>query len=93
MRNIRKRRNMNERNTNSLDVLSQLGKRVAYLRKERHYSQLALALQCGLTKSYLSDLERGQRNPTLKVLSRLSSGLGVTLEELFRGVVPLEQLL
>jgi transcriptional regulator with XRE-family HTH domain len=52
-----------------------------------------LALQCGLTKSYLSDLERGQRNPTLKVLSRLSSGLGVTLEELFRGVVPLEQLL
>jgi transcriptional regulator with XRE-family HTH domain len=84
---------MNGKSDNSLDVLTQLGKRVAYLRKERHYSQLALALQCGLTKSYLSDLERGERNPTLKVLNRLAQGLNVTLEELFRGVVPLEQLL
>jgi len=84
---------MKEKRTIDLDVLAQLGKRVAYLRKERHLSQLALALECGLTKSYLSDLERGVRNPTLKVLNRLSEGLGVTLEELFRGVVPLEQLL
>jgi transcriptional regulator with XRE-family HTH domain len=84
---------MKEKSTNSLDVLTQLGKRVAYLRKERHLSQLALALECGFTKSYLSDLERGQRNPTLKVLTRLAKGLDVTLEELFRGVVPLEQLL
>jgi|LAHS01.1.fsa_nt_gb XRE family transcriptional regulator, regulator of sulfur utilization len=84
---------MKEKRTIDLNVLVQLGKRVAYLRKERHLSQLALALECGLTKSYLSDLERGQRNPTLKVLNRLSEGLGVTLEELFRGVVPLEQLL
>jgi transcriptional regulator with XRE-family HTH domain len=84
---------MNEKSDHSLDVLTQLGKRIAYLRKERHYSQLALALSCGLTKSYLSDLERGQRNPTLKVLLRLSRGLDVTLEELFRGVVPLDQLL
>jgi transcriptional regulator with XRE-family HTH domain len=84
---------MKEKRTIDLDVLAQLGKRVAYLRKERHLSQLALALECGLTKSYLSDLERGVRNPTLKVLNRLAEGLGVTLEELFRGVVPLEQLL
>jgi transcriptional regulator with XRE-family HTH domain len=84
---------MKEKRPIDLTVLAQLGKRVAYLRKERHLSQLALALECGLTKSYLSDLERGRRNPTLKVLSRLSEGLGVTLEELFRGVVPLEQLL
>jgi transcriptional regulator with XRE-family HTH domain len=79
--------------TASLDVLGQLGKRICYLRKERHLSQLALALESGVTKSYLSDLERGVRNPTVKVLSRLAQGLDVTLEELFRGVVPLEQLL
>jgi transcriptional regulator with XRE-family HTH domain len=75
---------------------SQLGKRVAYLRKKkRHLSQLEPSpLQCGLTKSYLSDLERGRRNPTSKSWNRLSKGLGrTTLEDLFRGVVPLEQLL
>lgn len=77
----------------SLSLLSQLGKRIGYLRKERHLSQLQLALASGVTKSYLSDLERGQRNPTLKVLNRVAIGLGVTLEELFRGVVSLEQLL
>jgi transcriptional regulator with XRE-family HTH domain len=77
----------------SLSALFQLGKRIAYLRKERHLSQLQLALQAGVAKSYLSDLERGQRNPTFKVLQKIAMGLGVTLEELFRGVVPLEQLL
>jgi transcriptional regulator with XRE-family HTH domain len=78
---------------NSLSTLSQLGKRVAYLRKERHLTQLALSLESGLSKSYISDLERGQRNPTVEVLLRLVKALGVTLEELFRGVVPLEQLI
>jgi transcriptional regulator with XRE-family HTH domain len=78
---------------NSLSVLSQLGKRVAYLRKERHLSQLSLALGAGVAKSYLSDLERGQRNPTVKVLSRIASALGVSLEELFRGIDPFVSLL
>jgi len=81
------------KNGNSLSTLSQLGKRVAYLRKERHLTQLALSLESGLSKSYISDLERGQRNPTVEVLLRLVKALGVTLEELFGGVVPLEQLI
>jgi transcriptional regulator with XRE-family HTH domain len=76
----------------SLSVLAQLGKRIAYLRKERHLSQLRLALDSGLAKSYISDLERGRRNPTVKVLLKVAVGLNVTLEELFRGIVPLEQL-
>jgi transcriptional regulator with XRE-family HTH domain len=80
-------------NPESLDVLAQLGKRVAYLRKERHLTELELALKANMAKSYLSDLERGQRNPTVKVLNRLAMALGVTIEELFRGVVSLEQLL
>jgi len=79
--------------SNSIDVYVQLGKRIAYLRKERHLSQLQLGLVSGLTKSYLSDLERGRRNPTLKILNKIAIALGVTLEELFRGVVSLEQLL
>ncbi|MCI2110933.1 MAG: helix-turn-helix domain-containing protein [Bacilli bacterium] len=79
--------------TSSLSVCSQLGKRVAYLRKERHMSQLSLSLESGISKSYISDLERGQRNPTVGVLVRLVKALGVTLEELFRGIVGLEQLL
>lgn len=83
----------NRESDDSLDVLGQLGKRIRYLRKERHLTILQLALKADMTKSYLSDLERGDRNPTVKVLNRLSIALGVTIEELFRGIVPLEQLL
>ncbi len=77
----------------SLDVLAQLGKRIAYLRKEKNMSQLTLSFESNIAKSYISDLERGRRNPTVKILERLSLALGVTLEELFRGIVSLEQLL
>lgn len=82
-----------ENNRDTLNLLQQLGKRVAYLRKERHMTQLDLALDSSLTKSYVSDLERGQRNPTVKVLNKIAMALGVTIEELFRGIVTLEQLL
>ncbi len=53
---------------------------------------MELAFECELTKSYISDLERGERNPTLKVLNKISVGLGVTLEELFRGIVSIDSL-
>lgn len=79
--------------TDSLELLSQLGARIAYLRKAKGISQLALALEADISKSYLSDLEAGRRNASVLILSRVSAGLGVTLEELFRGIVPLEQLL
>jgi transcriptional regulator with XRE-family HTH domain len=76
----------------NLDILYQLGKRIAYLRKERHLSQLTLSLDSKVAKNYISDLENGRRNPTVKVLERIAKALRVTMEELFRGVVGLEQL-
>jgi transcriptional regulator with XRE-family HTH domain len=78
---------------NELSLPSQLGKRIAYLRKEKGYSQLELALRSSLSKNYISDLEKGRRNPTLGVLERLAKGLDTTLEDLFRGLVTLDQLL
>ena len=78
---------------NKNDVLWQLGRRIAFLRKERKLSQIDLATDSMVAKSYLSELERGQRNPSVLVLSRLAKALGTTLEELFKGVVSIETLL
>ncbi len=64
----------------------ELGKRIQYLRIKRNKSQEDLALDCGINKNYLSDVERGSRNPTIKVLAKIAGGLGVTLSELFKGV-------
>ncbi len=65
-------------------VLKDLGKRIAYLRHEKGYTQLSLSLEANVTKSYLSDLERGARNPSIKVLSRIAFALSVPLECLFQ---------
>jgi transcriptional regulator with XRE-family HTH domain len=81
-----------ERN-DDLSLLHQLGRRVAYLRKERKKSQLDLALDAGVAKNYISDVENGRRNPSILVLGKIAKGLGITLEELFRGIVELDALL
>ena len=78
---------------NKNDVLWQLGRRIAFLRKEKGLSQVDLAADADMAKSYLSDLELGKRNPSVLVLSRLAAALGTTLEELFKGVVSIETLL
>ena len=39
-----------------------------------------------LTKNYLSDLERGNRNPTVKVLTKIADALEISLEILFKGI-------
>ena len=84
---------MNVVKTDDIDILSQLGRRIAYLRKSKRISQLELSIDSDISKSYLSDLECGRRNPSVMVLSRICAALEITLEELFRGIVPLEQLL
>ena len=69
-----------------MNVQIQLGMRIRYLRKERKLSIEDLALLSNINKNYLSDLERGTRNPSLDVLNRLAEGLHITLEELFKGI-------
>lgn len=71
---------------NEIDANYELGKRIQYLRSNRKMSQEDLALECDINKNYLSDLERGCRNPTVKVLAKIARGLGISLSELFKGV-------
>ncbi len=65
------------------DALFLLGKRVSELRKKKGMSQLRLAFEANVAKSYLSDLERGLRNPSVKVLVRIAHALKADLPSLF----------
>ncbi len=60
-----------------MDVVVLLGQNVRRLRQQRGLSQEELALDAGMKRSYLSDLERGTRNPSVKALGRLAEALGV----------------
>jgi len=53
-------------------------------RENTGLSQEALADAIGLHRTYLGAIERGERNPSLKNLARISAALPVTLSELFK---------
>ncbi|MGD9662921.1 MAG: helix-turn-helix domain-containing protein [Porticoccaceae bacterium] len=53
------------------------GRRLAHLRKVRSISQEELALISGLARSYVSGVERGQRNISLVNICRLAEALHV----------------
>ncbi|MGH9431809.1 MAG: helix-turn-helix domain-containing protein [Terriglobia bacterium] len=52
------------------------------LRVTLGFSQEALAEKCGLHRTYVGAIERGERNVTLFTLSRLAKALGVPPEDL-----------
>lgn len=69
-----------------MTIEKQLGMRIKYLRGKKHWSQEDLALEADVNKNYISDLERGMRNPTIKVLEKIANALEISLEELFKGI-------
>lgn len=65
------------------DVHILFGLRIKELRLKAHISQEELSFRCGLSKNYISDVERGTRNISLKAISKLAYGLRVEIKDLF----------
>lgn len=68
-----------------MDAVALFGKNVRALRKAAALSQEELAFRAGMKRTYLSDLERGMRNPSVRVLGRLANALGVPPDRLLAG--------
>jgi DNA-binding XRE family transcriptional regulator len=62
------------------------GKRVREMRRSVGWSQDELAFELEIDRSYVSSLERGQRNPTLKTIAKISQTFDVTVSDLCQGV-------
>ena len=63
-------------------LLINFGNVLRDLRKQQRLSQEDFALLCDLDRTYVSGLERGKRNPTLKILTLIADKLGIGLGEL-----------
>lgn len=59
-----------------------LGSAVRTIREERGLSQVQLAEATGFMQSWISNVERGRRNPSWSNVVRLAEGLGVRPSEL-----------
>lgn len=65
-----------------MDLVQILGRNVRRLRRAKGLSQEALAHEIDMKRSYLSDLERGTRNPSIRALERLAIALSVSAADL-----------
>ena len=59
------------------------GQRVKELRLKQNISQEELAFRCGLSKNYISDVERGTRNISLRSIEKIADGFAINIKELF----------
>jgi transcriptional regulator with XRE-family HTH domain len=64
------------------DVAVRFGRRLREVREGRGISQEKLAGLAGLHRTYVSSVERGQRNISLLNIESLALALGVTMAEL-----------
>ena len=62
----------------------QFGARIAELRKQLNISQEALAERCGVHRTYIGSIERGEKSPTLNTIEKFAKGLDVEIIEFFK---------
>ncbi len=74
-----------------MDMRRLVGSNFARLRKEKGLTQERFAEMSGFTQQYVSDLERGKRNPSVVTLFHLASALSVKPAELVTEHNPADQ--
>ena len=67
-----------------MDITKRLGRNLRRLREAKGLSQEQFAEEAGIHRTYVSDLERGSRNPTIRVVERVASALGVTASDILK---------
>jgi transcriptional regulator with XRE-family HTH domain len=68
-------------------TLTDFGRNVSRFRNDAGLSQDKLAEKADLDRTYLSGIERGVRNPGIKVVIRLARALNVSLDRLCAGIL------
>lgn len=63
--------------------LKVLGKKIRQIREAKGWSQEELGFQCGLHRTYIGDVERGERNISAVNIFKVAEALQVHPAELF----------
>ncbi|WP_221795087.1 helix-turn-helix domain-containing protein [Aquisediminimonas sediminicola] len=65
-----------------MDIRLRLAANLRRLRHQKEWSQEHLAFEAGIHRTYISDLERGARNPTITIVEKLATCLQTSAGEL-----------
>jgi transcriptional regulator with XRE-family HTH domain len=63
-----------------------LGRNVGRLRNQAGLTQEQLAEKAEISRGFLQEIEKGAKNPTMNVVTRLKRALRCTWEDLLRGL-------
>jgi len=66
-----------------MEIETLFGRRLRRLRSQRRLTQQALGDKAGLSYKYVGAIERGEENPSLKVVAKLATALRLELGDLF----------
>ena len=70
----------------SLDVSSRFGVKLRQLRQGRSMTQLRMAVEFGIDRTFISDVERGRKSISLPMLEVVALGFELSLSELLRDI-------
>ena len=66
--------------------LQKIGHRIRILRETHNMTQEQLSFKCGLHRTYISGVERGERNIALINLDKIVSALQISLAQFFTDI-------
>ena len=69
-----------------------IGKRIHELRLEHGLSQEQLALQAEITPTYLGQIERNLKNPTVHIVEKICSSMNVSLADFFSPATEIKEI-
>jgi DNA-binding XRE family transcriptional regulator len=69
-----------------MDVSSRFGVRLRQLRRERCLTQLRMATEFGIDRTFISDVERGRKSISLPIMEVMALGFKMSLSELLRDI-------
>jgi ribosome-binding protein aMBF1 (putative translation factor) len=68
------------------DISTRFGARLRSLRQQRNMTQLRMATEFGIDRSFISDVERGKKSISLPMLEVIALGMKITLSELLQDI-------
>lgn len=67
-----------------MSIEEKFGKRIKQLRQDLDITQEELAYRCNLHRTYISSVELGKRNISIKNIAKIADALNVEIIELFK---------
>jgi len=67
-----------------MSIQSRVSRNIQRIRREKDLSQEEVAHRAAIHQTYLSGVETGKRNPSILVVERIATALGVDVSEIFK---------